>query len=486
MPYSRITRTAYGADAIRYARGHGRGHDGSEKRSLYTAGVNMLPDRALAFERQMKPLWDRMDARHKIQVDRCVVSFSPNELDPDKKADQLKALEIGCRIAEANAPRCQSAVFVQADGKGHKLHLHILTNDVRMDDHKGLEREAYYHPYFRKLVDKICKEYFSLDEPGKAPERVSQSVRGRRAANERIAEYNRAEAEAAEREGREPMPMLEKYIWQDDLKARIKRAAASAWDEDSFAKALRLDGVELLEQRRKDGSMTYVHHATRTMPEYYVYELIDTRGFTFEKKVPANLRSRSCKMGTDYSPEGVAAMFRGKRPEAEKKAIAVKRIVASAKGLEKKPAPQPAGPGKPTSEETEKDRLALEHAAELAKRHVSPMVRQAYPDADGEWEEQLYDRFVTWRNARRKKWQEKGQEFPPIYHKDIHGEGGIEPRDLDRQYRAFLDEWRKTEAAAEMARVQRARLALAADIIRIADEIERKKAEQDDRDRGDG
>lgn len=88
----------------------------------------MLPNRALTFERQLKPLWDRMDARHKIQVGRCVVSFSPKELDSDKELDQLKALEIGRRIAEANAPHCRSAVFVQSDGKGHRLHLHILTN----------------------------------------------------------------------------------------------------------------------------------------------------------------------------------------------------------------------------------------------------------------------------------------------------------------------------------------------------------------------
>ena len=128
MPYSRITRTAYGADAIRYARGHGRGHNGHRSRNLYSAGVNMLPDGSISFEKQMRPLWEKMDARHKIQVDRCVVSFSPNELDPDNEADQLTALEIGCRIAEMNAPDCQSAVFVQADGKGHKLHLHILTN----------------------------------------------------------------------------------------------------------------------------------------------------------------------------------------------------------------------------------------------------------------------------------------------------------------------------------------------------------------------
>ena len=77
MPYSRVTRTAYGADAIRYARGHGKGHNGQPRRNIYTAGVNMLPDHAVRFEEQMRPLWDRMDARHKIQVNRCVVSFSP-------------------------------------------------------------------------------------------------------------------------------------------------------------------------------------------------------------------------------------------------------------------------------------------------------------------------------------------------------------------------------------------------------------------------
>lgn len=481
MPYSRITRTAYGVEAIRYARGNGRGHDGSEKRSLYSAGVNMLPDRALSFERQMKPLWDRVDARHKIQVDRCVVSFSPKELDPNDKEDQLKALEIGCRIAEANAPNCQSAVFVQADGRGHKLHLHILTNDVRMGDHKGLEREAYHHPHFRKIVDKICKEYFDLDEPGKAPERTTQAVRGRRLKNEEIRELNRVQAKAAKLVGREPEPLPEKYIWQDDLKARIRRAAAKAWDEESFAQALRMDGVDLLKQKQKDGSETYVHHATRTMPEYYVYELFDTSGFVFEK-IPVNLKSRSCKMGTNYSPESVAAMFRGKRPEAEKKTIDVKGIVASAKKPEKKPA-RPAEPEKLTPRE--KNRLEMERAVALAKQHVSPLVKAAYPDADAEWEKQLYKRFVTWRNGLRKRMREKGQELQPIYSRNEKGEGGIVVRNLDQQYKAFLTKWQESEAAAELERIQRDRLALAADLIRTAEEVERKKAEQAGREHGD-
>ena len=480
VPYSRITRTAYGADAIRYVRGHGRGHNGHRRRSLYSAGVNMLPDGPMAFEIQMRPLWERMDARHKIQVDRCVVSFSLNELDPDNEADQLTALEIGCRIAQLNAPDCQSAVFVQADGKGHKLHLHILTNDVRMGDHKGVDSRAYYHPHFRKLVDRVCKEYFKLDSPTQLPERTSQAVRGRRAENEKIAEYNRAEAVSAEREGREPFPVPEKYIWKDDLRERIKRAAAQATDEASFARALRADGVELLEQKQKDGTVTYIHRATKTMPEYYVYELFDTSGFVLEAKIPANLKSRSCKMGTDYSPEGIRKMFRQAPPEVRKPEVGidVPGIVASVQ----KPGEQPAKPKELTPQE--KDRLALAHAVALAKRYVEPIVRLVYPDADDEWADQLYDRFTRWRNARRKKWQEQGQVLPPIYRKDENGEGQIVAGQLDRQYRAFLDEWRATEAARELERIQKERMALAADIIQMAEEVERQQPM--DRDRGDG
>ena len=43
-------------------------------------------------------------------------------------------MRIRHKIAKANAPDCQSSVYVQMDGKGHKVHLHILTNDVTMTD----------------------------------------------------------------------------------------------------------------------------------------------------------------------------------------------------------------------------------------------------------------------------------------------------------------------------------------------------------------
>ena len=137
---------------------------------------------------------------------------------------------------------------------------------------------------------------------------------------------------------------------------------------------------------------------------------------------------------------------------------------------------QPAKPRELTPQE--KDRLALDHAVALARQFVSAIVKSVYPDADEEWADQLYDRFVRWRNAQRKKWQEKGQTVPPIYRKDANGDGQIVAEQLDRQYRAFLDEWTATEAAKELERIQKERMALAADIVQTAEEMERKQEAQ--------
>ena len=49
---------------------------------------------------------------------------------------------------------------------------------------------------------------------------------------------------------------------------------------------------------------------------------------------------------------------------------------------------------------------------------------------------------------------------------------------LDRQYRAFLDKWQKSEAAKELERIQKERMALAADIIQTAEEMDRKQEVQ--------
>ena len=59
----------------------------------------MLPDNVVRFEAQMQKFWDRADPRHTTQVDRFIISFHPDELDPDNPRDWLKALDIGRTFA---------------------------------------------------------------------------------------------------------------------------------------------------------------------------------------------------------------------------------------------------------------------------------------------------------------------------------------------------------------------------------------------------
>ena len=202
MPYSRITRTEYGADAIAYARGDDTGHNGAEVRNVYTLGVNMLPDEVIPFQEQMRPYWERAHPRHKIQVDRCIVSFAKSEIDPDKPEDLALALEIGRQIALRNAPDNQTAIFLQTDGEGGLAHLHLDTNDVNMSDGKGINPLAYAHWHFSQIVDEVCQQYFNLEKTEILPERVNMAVQKVRVENEKIRAANELEQLRAEEEGR--------------------------------------------------------------------------------------------------------------------------------------------------------------------------------------------------------------------------------------------------------------------------------------------
>lgn len=363
MPYSHVTRTAYGADAIAYARGNGTGHNGAEARNQYVGAVNMLPDEIVSFECQMQPFWNKADPRHTTQIDRFIVSFSPDELNPDNPEDLATARDIGCEIAKENAPDNQSAVFVQTDGTGHKVHIHILTNDVTIMDHKGVDSRAYAHWHFRPLVDKVCSRYFTLAQPELAAEKITPAVRGARIHNEQIKAENRQELNCAKAENR-PVDRSkmkpEKYIWQDDLRERIKTAAAGTWDEDSFARRLRMDGVELVPHKAKDGTMSYIHPATRTQPAHYMYELVDVS--RFDGKLPLTLKSKSFKMGANYQPDGIAKLFvERSRVQQDREPTLLPPVKH-----QKKPEPKEAVRTEPDAE-AERRRIAAQRAALMAE-----------------------------------------------------------------------------------------------------------------------
>ena len=225
MPVSRVTRTIYGSDSIAYCRGHGRGHNGELSRNLYVGSVNMLPDSVIPFEDQMRIFWDRrVSIRHIIEADRFMISFGPDELSKDDPEDVETAAKIGREFALANMPDCQSAIFVQGDGKGGMLHVHIITNDTRMTDCKGLNKEAYFHSHFSKIVDKICAKYIKPKERTLEPERVTKTVQGMRDKNDASRKEN--EIIKAAMNGKSNRPKRK----DASLKSRpLSRSTISGW-----------------------------------------------------------------------------------------------------------------------------------------------------------------------------------------------------------------------------------------------------------------
>lgn len=466
MPYSRVTRTAFGADAIAYILGTatgGRGHNGHEVRNLYIGCVHMLPNEVVPFTQQMQVIWDKASERHTTQINRYVISFGLDELDPNEPRNWGIAGAIGEEFAQTIAPDNQSIITVQDDGKGEKLHVHIDINDGRISDGKGIDAWTYHHQDFKPIVDRICEQYFDLAKPDKhkLPEKVNHFTQNARDRNEQIRAANEQEKKLAEEEGREAELVPEKYIWTDDLRERIKAAAATATDEEDFAHQLRLSGVELVPCKNRktdeilkndDGSIKYLHPGTKRQPEYYTYELVDTTGFP--GKLPMNLKLKSHRMGTNYSPETLAELFakNAKDKLHEKTASDTLEVPMPFSSAPKKVAPKSTATTKKIS-----NAEAVEEAKEHAANHILFLMQQIYGwqqspkiiKSDGEehldideWTRQLqarddtFSQFTEWRKAQAKN----GKKLPAIYSNNKEtGEVSYIRSELETQFLDFLD-----------------------------------------------
>ena len=275
MPYSRITHTAHGAEAIAYARGiDGQGHNGADHRNDYVLPVNMLPDSVRPYQDQMADYWRLASDKNKNQVLRGVVSYSKKELNPDSPDDILKAAHMGREIVQTGYPDRQAVVYVQTDGKGGCVHLHILINNVSLTDHKGATDEQKTAAFFRRTSDTVAAKYINPDT-GKQADVEKQSQTERAAAG---------------------------YVWKDDLKARILQARDAAVDMQDFYKQLTAHGVEGTEKTRR-----------KSQEKYITFELTDTAGF--DGKTPENLKSRSYKLGGEFEYEALEKALKQRRPQ---------------------------------------------------------------------------------------------------------------------------------------------------------------------------
>lgn len=278
MAYSRVTRTAFGRDALEYAAGHGTGHNQNEQRNVYVGYVNLLP--GIDPADQMEVYWNRARKNHKTQVLRIVQSFSTKELNPQDENDILTANLIGQEFAQKYYPDRQAVVFTQIDGKSGLVHNHVIVSDTDMISSKGCEKEQYHFPKVKEWTNEIAGQYFELDfGVQQVEDKTTQTERHKREIGE--------------------------YVWKDDLKERITSAMASAESEQEWMQNLVRTGVNI------------EVHDSKKRGRYYTYELVDTSQFPAGKKVPQNLKSRSYKLGTLYDSDHVQEFFKEKEAELE-------------------------------------------------------------------------------------------------------------------------------------------------------------------------
>lgn len=275
MAYTRISHTRNGRAAIQYARGNGRGHNGHAKRNLLIGGVGMLPDEVMPFEEQMAQDWARASGKNKNQVRRIVASYSEKELDPHGEDSAYLALEIAQEFVEEAYPNRKAAIFVQNDGKGEKLHVHILVSNVDSIEHKGCTDEQTNFRYVENHFDRVAGRHITLDNGKKAKDKFTQAERALEEENEEAAENGGAAV----------------YIWKDDLRERIRIAMENATSEDDFLEALEDEGVKAR------------YGTSRQHDKYISYELVDVPDHM--EGADRKYKARSYTLGDAY---GVKAL----------------------------------------------------------------------------------------------------------------------------------------------------------------------------------
>ncbi len=264
--YTCMTSARHGASAIDYVlqeAGHYK-----EKRNDVVAGVNLDLSGATSVTEQMQHYWDLASSKNKTQVRRIVISFSDKEFSDENEEDVRRAAELSRDCLAEMYPDRQILVCTQSDGKGGKLHVHALVNNVSITDRAGLKSNERSFWYLKNKIDGYFEKNGVKIDPGEAK-------------RNKVTQTERAHREAGE------------YVWKDDLRQRIFDAKMQATCYEDFIEILEQNGVSY-----KDSG------------KHNVFTLEDTSRYEAStKKKPSNpLHARGYKLADDeYTTERLKA-----------------------------------------------------------------------------------------------------------------------------------------------------------------------------------
>lgn len=238
-------------------------------RAVVKSGINISPTYANA---EMKAVRQHANGDTvKNQAVRIIQSFSADDLDITTPENWQKCNDIGYEFArrsfggvddeskESYYPPYQIAVYTHVDGKGHKLHNHIIVNKTNLNDGKQWTVDNLDQEWrsFREINDAVCREY-GLKITQERSKKVKKTI--------------------SERE----LELKGQYVWKNDLRTRIDEALAEIKKKNiNLEDALKARGVDV--RRRGQNGISYA--------------FIDEEG---KKRI-----SRGKRLGTNYERESV-------------------------------------------------------------------------------------------------------------------------------------------------------------------------------------
>ena len=213
-------------------------------RAVVRSGINVSPTHAKV---QMKVVRNHANGDTvKNQAIRIIQSFSPDDLDITNPENWQKCNDIdyefarrafgGSKFDDTDYPPYQIAIYTHVDGKGHKLHNHIIINKTNLDDNKQWHVENLNDEWlsFRDINDEVCHE-FGLEIPQERSKQVKKTI--------------------SERE----LELKGQYVWKNDLRSRIDQALDEIQKNNiSLEEALKSREVDLRRRGQNGISFAFV------------------------------------------------------------------------------------------------------------------------------------------------------------------------------------------------------------------------------------
>ena len=256
----------------------------TDKRVLAATGFNikMLHDNdgrisvtqnGAYLERQFRTVLKRAhNPKRRYQAQTIIISFDPSEFDTsDLKAQSQQALQLVQHYVRKHFADCQSAIAIQSDGEGGKLHAHVVMNTIRPSG-KTVATNRFNIQKLRKDFDEEMQTNY-------------QKVTGRQWTNPIHNQSNRQDIHN----------LTTKSEWQQQLKELINQIKVKVTNITDFLQQLEQRGVTVTE-RQKGKSWTY-------------HQVVTTRTGRRELKVRDFYQRVNKKTGQIKSTRGLGQSF---------------------------------------------------------------------------------------------------------------------------------------------------------------------------------